>query len=93
MELEFDVRICGCSRNFFGGRKSGIHPFLSRRLPDYFYEYKATKKTIKLKLRKSACCSLCVTKYGQAGLYDFCFPQLNFISLPKIKTLASLSRF
>jgi hypothetical protein len=34
---------------FFWGRESGIHPFWSRRLPDYFYEYNAPKKTIKLK--------------------------------------------
>jgi hypothetical protein len=45
---------------FFWWHESGIHQFLRGSLPDYFYEYKATKKTIKLKFRMPSL--LCVVR-------------------------------
>jgi hypothetical protein len=60
---------------FFGWQESDIHPFLSRSLSDYFYEYKATQKILKLKFRTSILLRL--TRYAilsRTRLYDFVSP-------------------
>jgi len=46
-EVRFDVRMLRLTPNFFGGGNLAFIHFGVVSLPDYFYEYKATKKTIK----------------------------------------------
>jgi len=93
VELGFDVRMLRLMPNFFGGGNLAFIHFGEVSLPDYFYEFKATKKTIKPQFRKSVRNALCVMQSWFAQDYMTLFTPLNFISLPKIETLASLSRF